>query len=414
MNNQSGGYNPNVMGDNRIIFRENTLENALSDQIKDEIVQVITKSKRKLEQERERQEIETKLKNQNFYQKEMGYQQSIGVKKETREQQNSQNKIKDREKNNRNQFQEQIRVQQKKKENTIKDISIKQEVDMNTMATDMDTIGERLEEAGKIKGKEKEGKLAFVESDDLKKLKDENGNRLQGHSSRYEAVSIDKHGNVKALDLEEDKQKGTNPTEKNYQVKQDSQVQKGDVLTRLKVGEGSIGVEKAQYGEVEVYHSPKKTIGGNGIEGNKSLDRQLETSNAKNTAKGTDIETLKLAQEYNDGYRSVEEGYQEITKHEKRHPDCEEKEAEDLDGKKDTKSHTHPQPQEEYVELSNGEKVSYNQLATRWGFYKDGKPDSEFVKEKFGEKKKDDKKPEEVINELDEEFEDPRANNRGR
>ena len=66
------------------------------------------------------------------------------------------------------------------------------------------------------------------------------------------------------------------------------------------------------------------------------------------------------------------------------------------------------------MELSNGEKVSYNQLATRWGFYKDGKPDSEFVKEKFGEKKKDDKKPEEVINELDEEFEDPRANNRGR
>ena len=73
-----------------------------------------------------------------------------------------------------------------------------------------------------------------------------------------------------------------------------------------------------------------------------------------------------------------------------------------------------PEPQEEYIELSDGEKVSYNQLATRWGFYKDGKPDSEFVKEKFGEKKKDDKKPEEVINELDEEFEDPRANNRSR
>ena len=33
---------------------------------------------------------------------------------------------------------------------------------------------------------------------------------------------------------------------------------------------------------------------------------------------------------------------------------------------------------------------------------------------KFGEKKKEDKKPEEVINELDEEFEDPRASDRRR
>ena len=266
----------------------------------------------------------------------------------------------------------------------------------------------------KLKKGDEPLKMGIVESDDLKNLKNEKGQKEQGHTSRYEAVVITKKGNVQALDLENDTQEGTNPNERNYQVKQNDEVQKGDVLTRLKLGEGTIGIEKAQYGEVEVYHSPRKTIGGKGIEGNKSLDRQLETSNAKNPVEGTDIDTLKLAQEYNDGYRSVEEGYQEITKHEKRHPDCEEKEAEDLDGKKDTKSHIHPQPQEEYVELSDGEKVSYNQLATRWGFYKDGKPDSEFVKGKFGEKKKEDKKPEEVINELDEEFEDPRASDRRR
>ena len=340
-----GGYNPNIIGDDRIIFKENTLENALSDQIKDEIVQVITKSKRKLEQEKERQAINAKLRNQNFYEKEMGYQQSIGVKKETREQQNSQNRIKEREKNNRDKFQEQIRVQQKKRENTIKDISIKQEVDMNTMATDMDTIGERLEKAGKIKGKEKEGKLAFVESDDLKKLKDEKGNRLQGHSSRYEAVSIDKDGNVKALNLEEDKQKGTNPTEKNYQVKQNKneKVEKGDVLTRLQVqGNETIGIDKGQYGVVEVYHSHDKTLGGKGVEANRSLDRELETKNAKNPIEGTDQATQKLAQKNQDGYRSVEESYQEAKQHEntKGEP-CEELKVEDIDGSPNTVSHSH-------------------------------------------------------------------------
>ena len=39
-----GVFDPNVMADSLIIFRENTLENALSDQIKDEITQIIEKA----------------------------------------------------------------------------------------------------------------------------------------------------------------------------------------------------------------------------------------------------------------------------------------------------------------------------------------------------------------------------------
>ena len=216
---------------------------------------------------------------------------------------------------------------------------------MNTMATDMDTIGKRLEEAGKIKGKEKEGKLAFVESDDLKKLKDENGKRLQGHSSRYEAVSIDKNGNVRALNLENDTQEGTNPIENNYQIKQNKnqEVTKGDVITRLQIkGQETIGIENGQYGEIEVYHSHDKTIGGKGVEGNKSLDRQLETTDSKNPIEGTNQATQKLAQKYQDGYRSVEESYQEAKQHEnaKGEP-CEDLQVEDIDGKPNTVSHSH-------------------------------------------------------------------------
>ena len=341
-----GGYNPDVMGDNLIVFRENTLENQLSDQIKDQIVQVIEKGKRRKEQEKERQAIQDRTR--NIYEQQMGYQKSIGkegkqesIRQEREVQQRKEEKLKaqNREK------EKQIIGRQAKIQNTVKDINIKQEVNMDTMATDMDTIGKRLEEAGKIKGEEKEGKLAFVESDDLDNLRDENGKKVQGHSSRYEAVVIDKKGQVRALDLENDTQEGTNPIERNYQVKQNKnqEIKKGDVLTRLQIqGEETIGIEKGQYGEVEVYHSHDKTIGGKDIEGNKSLDRQLETSDSKNPIEGTDQETQKLAQKYQDGYRSVEASYQEAKQHEntKEEP-CQELQTEDLDGNPNTVSHSH-------------------------------------------------------------------------
>ena len=228
--------------------------------------------------------------------------------------------------------------------NKVNDINIKQEVNMNTRVTDMKNLGQVLAREGKMPKLEHGDaplKMGIVESDDLKNLNNEKGEKEQGHSSRYETVIITKKGKVKAMNLENDTQEGTNPREKNYQVQQNGSVKNDDVLTRLKVGQGTIGVSKGKYGEVEVYHSPRKTIGGKGVEGNKSLDRQLETSNAKNTLKGTDIETLQLAEEHGDGYRSVEEGYQEVEKHKEKHPGCEPKSAKDLDGEKNTKSHTH-------------------------------------------------------------------------
>ena len=186
-----GGYNPKIMGDDLIIFRENTLENQLSDKIKDQIVQVIEKTKKKKEQEKERESINERTRNRNIYEQQMGYQKSLGQERgqeKIKQVEETQKRREQVEKEQSRQREKQIIGKQQKIQNTVKDINIKQEVDMNTMATDMDTIGKRLEEAGKIKGKEKEGKLAFVESDDLDNLRDENGKRLEGHSSRYEAV----------------------------------------------------------------------------------------------------------------------------------------------------------------------------------------------------------------------------------
>ena len=338
-----GVFDPDVMADTLIVFRENTLENELSDQIRDEITQTIETAGKeeilKTESEKEQEE--------NVYDRQMGYQKTIGGEEKDKEPEKA-----DERQGKERKKEETFGEREAKVENTTGDIPIKQEVDMDTMATDMDSLGEKLEKAGKIKGTdEKHGKLGIVESDDLENLRDENGNKLHGHSSRYEAVVItNKTGKdgkpiVRALDLENDTQEGTNPTEQNYQVSQNKNqsAKKGDVLTRLRVqGQETIGIEKGQYGEVEVYHSSDKTIGGNGIEGNKSLDKQLETSNSKNAVEGMDEQTQKLSQEYQDGYRSVEASYQEAKQHENAQEEpCEELQVEDIDGDPNTSNHNH-------------------------------------------------------------------------
>ena len=412
--NLIGVYTPKIPGET-IIFKQDTLENEVANDIKDnqQRNQISPLEKEKIQQLLQRIKIRDILDRlqmkQKGVQERTQYNRTIKTKETKQIQRQEQQKKVEK---------EVLQKQQKspeKIENKQKDINIKQEVDMGTRVTDMSNLEQVLQKNGKMPELEHGDeplKMGIVESDDLKDLKNEKGQKEQGHSSRYEAVIMTKQGKIKTLDLENDTQEGTNPLEKNYQVKQNGTVKNGDVLTRLKVGEGTIGIEKGQYGEVEVYHSPRKTIGGKGVEGNKSLDRQLETSNAKNTLEGTDIESLKLAQEYNDGYRSVEEGYQEVKEHQEKHSECEPKSAKDVDGDRNTVSHTHGT--EDFVELSSGEKVTYDELASRWGFYKDGKPDATYVKEKFTEKEQGDKKPEDVIEELDEEYEDPRVTRRDR
>ena len=346
-----GAYDPDIMGDKLIAFRENSLENELSESIRDEIVQMIENAGKdeitKVVEEKEEN------KEENVYDKVEGYKEEIGSENEGEETEILEEKSAIVEKDKKVQKEDRQEEEEKepeKIENTTGAIPIKQEVDMDTMVTDLDSLGEKLEKAGKIKGAdEKDGKLGIVESSDLKNLRDEDGKRLEGHSSRYEAVVItDKTGKdgkpiVRALDLETDSQEGTNPEEKNYQVKQNGDIRKGDVLTRLKIqGEETIGIENGQYGEVEVYHSHDKTIGGEGVEGNKSLDRQLETKNSKNAVEGPDQAMQKLAQKYQDGYRSVEETYQEAEQHEDISGEpCDELEVEDIDGDPNTISHNH-------------------------------------------------------------------------
>ena len=152
-------------------------------------------------------------------------------------------------------------------------------------------------------------------------------------------------------------------------------------------------VKNGEYGEIKVYHSPRKTLGGNGIEGNKSLDRELETDNVWEMKKNE----RDLAGEFEDGYRSVEEGYQEANKHKNENDKIEDKDLtiDDVDGEKNTKSHVH-------------DNVNYEVLASKWGYYKEGQPNIEKAKELFEEKRKQNpqKETKEIVDMVTEELEE--------
>ena len=366
------------MHENNILFKEDTIENRLANQIRDVVKSIdLQKKEISLVQEREKEK--------ELIQKALGLDEKEQVKKiitvdlEQKVQANNRQLNKN--------------MDEKPELKTEKDVNIKQELRMKDNVTDMKTLGQVLKKENKlpeVEGK-KFTKMGIIESDHRDELINEKGEKVKANTTRYSFVAIANDGTVVPMDLEQDHQEGRNPTEKNLQVTRDGKVKQDDVLSRYKIGEGSIAVKNSKYGELKVYHSPRKTIGGKDIEGNKSLDRELETSNVWSLKKNE----RDLAGEFEDGYKSVEEGYLEANKHKDKEGklDAEHLTIDDIDGEKNTKSHVH-------------DTVNYDELASKWGYYSDGKPDNKKAMELFEEKRKANPKKEtkEVIEMIEEEL----------
>ena len=382
--------------ENNILFKENTIENELAKQIKD-VVQYIDLNKKEIslreEQEKQKKLIEKALGLE--FGREITKIATLDLKQKVYEKTSQENKkvLKEIEKQ---------KFFEKKKENTIKDVNIKQEMDTKDKMTDMKTLGQVLQKEGKLPNLEgkKFTKIGIIESDQRDNLQNQKGEKAKVNTTRYSFVAIANDGTVVPMDLEQDHAEGNNPRETNYQVSQNGQIKKDDVLSRYKIGEGTLAVKNGNYGEIKVYHSPRKSIGGKDIEGNKSLDRELETNNVWEIKKNE----RDLAGEYEDGYRSVEEGYQEATQHEEKNGDIKKNdkiEIDDIDGEKNTKSHVHDQ-------------VNYAELATKWGYYKDGEPNSQRAKELFEEKRKENpnKDTKEIVEMVTEDLEEEISHSR--
>ena len=354
--NEIGGYDKDVSMQ-KIIFKENSIENELSAEIKDEINKILEDVSLEEIQETEK----------DYEQEKVGEIKDIlGLEDEEQieriaEIDLEQEFIEDTKEKNEKEKDENESI----KFATEEDVNIKQEMNFENKTTDMKTLGQLLQKEGKIPnipGK-KFTKMGIIESDKMDELTTQNGEKSKVNSTRYSFVAIATDGTVVPMNLEQDHQEGNNPLETNYQVNQDGSVEKDDVLSRFKIGEGTFSVKNGQYGELKIYHSPRKTLGGEGIEGNKSLDRELETDNVWELKK----EERDLASEYGDGYRSVEEGYQEVRNIEKENEgnDCDEITTDDIDGEEGTKGHNHD---EEFIQKTTEELLEVdviNEVFTR-------------------------------------------------
>lgn len=380
---------------NSILFKENKIENELKKQIKD-VVQSANLNKKQISLRKEQE------KQKNIIKK------AIGLEKERQIMQIATIELKQKvkqikEKNNKKikQENEKQKMLEKKELGNEKQFNIKQQMEMKDKVTDMKTLGQLLEKNGKlpkIEGKEFT-KLGIIESTDRDNLVNSKNEQTKTNSTRYSFVAIAKDGSVVPLEIEQDHTQGINTREKNYQVNQKGQVKQDMVQSRYKLGEGTLSIKNGEYGEIKAYHSSHKTIGGKGIEGNKNLDVELETDNVWELKK----EERDLKKEYATGYKSVEKSYKEAKSHEDdsgRIIDNDKMKTKDIDGDINTKSHMH-------------DNIDYNKLAVKWGYYKEGEPNTDRAKELFEQKRKENPKKEtkEIIEMITEDLEEEIGHN---
>ena len=380
----------NVMQDN-ILMLENSLDNEVKSQIKDTIDGL---SRKDIEHE---SNITRKI---DTYIRELG-DRNLHVRDIRRielSEDEEEKKEEGKEDRKRNDSEE---VDEKDEAVTTKDVAIKQTIELSERANDMHDIRKWL--SGRVPSDAKE--LGVIESDDMSMMKDSEGNRMKNNTTRYSLVIINNKGEVEPLakyipELEQKDSSGNDPREEKYQVRDDGTVKYDSVLSEYSIGDKVIQIDNNEYGRVEV------NIGEESRDSTQTMGVQLRDSN---TTFVSDTSTRSVIGEYEqEGEDTVEKNLEEA----KKHPEDDVKMDErDVDGDLETKSHMHI---DDKILLEDGTEITFDDLAIRWGFYNDdGTPDKEHARKRYIEKQNADieKTPQEVVEELDEEFEDPRLQN---
>ena len=355
-NSQIGELNTNIMKYGNIIMREdsyiiaalqklgvmeqekaekqNTLENELSAQIKDKIDGL------------DREDIESAARETseiNKYIDELGIERSHirdvriieldgenNNKENEKQNENKRNlESKKTERENSRKGQE----QQKNAESTTKNTNILQEIELNERANDMHDIRKWL--GGKIPKDIK--KIGVIYSDEMNKMKDENGKSYDRNSTRYSLVAISKDGRVEPLqkyipELQQRSASGDNPVPEKYQVRDDGTVEKDSILSEYEIGNKVIQLDNKEMGRIEM------NIGEEARDSTETMGVEVRGGN---TIFATDTSTRAVigGEEYRkNGEDTVEENLEEIKAHDKEHEDCNKATEKDIDGDPSTKS----------------------------------------------------------------------------
>lgn len=305
-----GVYDPKSMEEN-ILFLENTKENELSENIKESIEKILDETNIKgyalTHKPYEEKDIEQLIDELSIKDGKITRVAELDLDQKIPDDEKESEKEKENEEEEKEKDEEEENKEIKL--STTKDINIKQELDLSNKTTDMKNLGQLLKKEGKIPNDGKDyTKLAIVESDDVSNIKTHKGTQAKENTTRYQFVLVASDKTVVPINLEPDTQEQSNPTERTYQIMQNGDVQKNSVLSRYKLGNGTLAIDNEEYGEIKAYYSQSKTLGGEGIEGNQSLDIQLETNNVWEV----DKEERNRAGYIGEGYRQTEDAIQEI------------------------------------------------------------------------------------------------------
>lgn len=369
-----GVYDPKVMEDN-ILMLQNTIDNEISNQIKDQINSV--------DKEEIAEEAKLISRIEEYTKIILGIEEVkdvllVDLEDEKEEKENK-------------------KTDQKKKEQkqtTTKDINVKQEINLSERANDMHDLRKWL--GANIPPEFT--KMAVIESSQMSKMKDENGSSYKNNSTRYSLALVDKNNNIVPLqkyvsNLKQRDASGNNPTALKYQVDKDGNVEKDAILSEYEIGNKVLQIDNKEMGRIEV------NVGQEEHGGNETMGVQMRDSNS---TFATDTQTRRVMGEYeSNGVYTVDENLKEAEKHK----DCDNLTREDIDGDSSTKSHNHLE-----------ENIDYSKLAIKWGLYRDGVPDQEKAKELLEKEQKQNpnEEKEELIENITEEMEEEYRGNRGR
>ena len=371
-----------VMEDN-ILMLQNTLENELSSQIKDAIDRL----------PREEIEEEGELsKAIDDYLKEFGEDNDRvkGVALVDLEEKKEKEAEKDKKEG-----EEEITVEP----STVKDVNVKQTIDLGERANDMHDVRKWFGLPQDV------AKIGVIESYQMSNLHNSKGEDYSNPTTRYSLIAIGKNGEVRPLSeyipqLEQRDSVGNNPTEESYQVDDYGRVNKDANLTEYQFGSKVIQIDNKEMGRIEI------NIGEEARNSTKAMGVELRT---ENVTFAIDTSTRSVIGEYEqEGEDTVELNLEEAEKHPD--PSFDKMDERDIDGDIETVSHIHIGDE---IVLEDGTIMTFSELAKRYGFYNDGVPDSEHAKEVYTKKLTEmpEKTPDEIIDELDYEYEDPRLQN---
>lgn len=357
-----GVYDPSVMKDGKFLEidleRNHTITDEVKDQIRDEINSITEQIKEKIN-ETDTEVIEDEAEENRALGE---YLREIGVEDKSlkkidevtleSEETDEQEKITDEsEKKDSNRNNSAIEASK---------VDAKQEIELGERATDMQNVKRWLETSSGRNLPSGATKIIAIDSDELRKMKDENGRTIDNVSSQYGLAIIRKDENGKMVaeplkkylpQLEQSRSAGTNPRKIQQQIteKTDGRMENPNPVNAEFTVDGSrrniIDIDQDHLNDMEVH------IGKYGPHTNETTRTQLR---GRNTTFATDTQERKAAMGNFKGVHSGEESKKELE-------ECKDdkKDYRDGDGDYRTKSDDHISEMARKI-LENSDEISSN------------------------------------------------------